>query len=471
MITSQKKAEAQKALGAKLAARRKAVGLTQKELAPQVFMTRSSVANIECGRQLGTVAFWKRCDAVLAAHGDLIGAYDDFRRLEDAYRRQSAATGGGEAAAQLHNALSVGGAPTDLADVLAALVNRLVTEEDATNRRTAATLIATLLAGAGQSTTALAGWLNSTRTPRPTRGQLAAHVEMGELLAGMYRSTSPQAALPLIAAYADDLLGTYGNADSAEVANLIVSMHAQVGLWACHADQPALAYRYLATACEIASTQDRLLHARALGALSYLYSSAPRGGLGGNPRRALRLLDEALDISTRADPFTRGWLATWRADQHATLGNRDAAQADIDFATTALDARDDGQTSGFFSLHTYGYGMQGHLDSVRALTQGITGQTDEADRAFAVVQVHAANGRRRAASYAHQALAHVKTETPDPDAACAALLQSINLAAAEHYGMGITRAHGVRDGFPRTWANLACVQAFDERLRQLSVAG
>lgn len=470
MITPRKKAEAQKALGAKLAARRKAVGLTQEELAPQVFLTRSSVANIECGRQLGTEAFWQRCDAVLAAQGDLLAAYEDFRRLEEAYRRQTAATGSGEATAQLQGALGIGGSAEDLTAVLAALVDRLVTEEDVTNRRTAATVIATLLAGAGQSL-GLAGWLTSTPTRHPTRGQLAAHVEMGELLAGMYRSASPRAALPLIASYADDLLSTYGGTDSAEAAHLIVSVHAQVGLWACHADRPALASRYLATACEIAATGEPTLHARALGALSYLYSSAPRGGHGGNPQRALRLLDEALDITRRADPFTRGWLATWRADQHATLGHRDAARADIDLATAALDARDDGQTGGFFSLHTYGYGMHGHLDSVRALTQAIAGQTDAADQAFAAVQVRAANGRRRAASYAHQALGHVQTTDPDPDAACAALLQSVTLAAAEHYGMGITRARGVRAGFPRAWTNLACVQAFDERLGQLPAAG
>jgi len=277
--------------------------------------------------------------------------------------------------------------------------------------------------------------------------------------------------LPLASAYADDLLDRFDRVATAELAHLVVGVHAQVGLWACHANVPAQAYRYLSTACEVAAAaDDRPLHARALGALSYAYSSAPRGGAGGRPYRALRLLDEALAMAVGADAFTRGWLATWRADQHATLGDRAAAQADLELAWTALEVGDDGNLTGFFARRNYGYGMRGHLDSVRATVHGLAGETVQAEKVFNQVQAQAANGRRRAASYAHQALAYAKAWQPDPEAACACLLKSVDIATAEGYAMGVRRTFGVRAGLRSDWARLPCVREVDDRLRPLSLA-
>jgi hypothetical protein len=126
------------------------------------------------------------------------------------------------------------------------------------------------------------------RWPKVDRRLLTAHAEVGEALAGLYRSADPRAVLPMAAAYADDLLEQYecGANASAELAHLVVGTHAQVGLWACHADLVSQAYRHLATACEVATGIDNPpLRACALGAMSYLYSSAPRGGEGGGTGR------------------------------------------------------------------------------------------------------------------------------------------------------------------------------------------
>lgn len=346
------------------------------------------------------------------------------------------------------------------------------TQEVETNRRRATTMIATMLSAASGPAGEVAGWLVD-RSPRatPDRMLLAGHAQIGELLAGMYRAVDPRAVLPMATAYADDLLDQRDQAEGVEFTRVVVGVHAQVGLWACHADRPSHAHRYLATACEIAaSSGDPPLHARALGALSYLHSSAARGGVEGNPHRALRLLDDGLTMAEGADPFTRGWLATWRADQHAAVGNLASARADIELATTALAAGNDGQTSGFFSLRHYGYGMSSHLDSVRALVDGLAGQTDAAERGFATVQAQAANGRRRAATYAHQALAYAKAPAADPEAACAALRKAINHAASDHYAMGLKRAAGVRRGFHHRWSDLPCVRDIDEHLRHLPTA-
>src|SRR5262249_6180751 len=153
--------------------------------------------------------------------------------------------------------------------------------------------------------------------------------------------------------------------------------------WACHLNRPSLAYRYMATACSVAEgTDSKTLQAQTLGAFSYYFSSAPRGGHGGDPDRALSLLDKALTLAERADGFTTGWLATWRADQYATLGKLANARADIDLAAAGLSANDHDSkpTAGFFARATYGYGMTEHLESVSGFVAALAGAEAEAER-------------------------------------------------------------------------------------------
>lgn len=300
---------------------------------------------------------------------------------------------------------------------------------------------------------------------------VAAHQETAQVLAGLYRSADPRSVLTIITAYADQLLdlldAEMSDSDRAGLSTIAVGVHAQAGLWACHLNRSGLAYRYLATGREVAAANgDRLLLACSLGALSYLFSSAPRGGQGGNPQHCLALLDEAIDLARHSDSFTRGWLSTWRADQHATLGNHRAAWADIEIADVGLDSTHGGQLEGFFSRPTYGYGMKGHLDSVRAVVFALDGDERQSHDTFDYVQTTAANARRRIATYGHQALVEVGLR--DPEAACAALSASVELAVREHYAMGIKRAIGVRRCFDPRWVALPVVRALDERLRYLS---
>lgn len=302
---------------------------------------------------------------------------------------------------------------------------------------------------------------------------VSAHQEICQVLAGLYRSADPRSILPMMTAYGDELLDLLdvpmSDSDRAALNTMVVGVHAQVGLLACHMHRSSVAYRYLATSREVAAaTGDPSLHARSLGALSYLFSSAPRGGRGGNPQHCLNLLDEALSLARRADPFTRGWLSTWRADQHATLGNLTAAQADVEVADAELGATDSGQLEGFFARSMYGYGMKGHLDSVRAVVFALAGDEQQSLRTFDQVQVSAANMRRRIATYGHQAL--VQVDFHDPEAACAALSSSVHLAAQEHYTMGLERAVGVRHRFEASWSTLPAVRDLDDQLRHLSVS-
>src|SRR2546421_1857482 len=103
---------ARRALGRQLAAYRQAAGLKQEELAPLVHYGRSSVANVETGREKGSRTFWQCCDEVLAAGGVLIAAYEATEAGLRTQREESAgpttpstpvaANGAGEGGEQVH---------------------------------------------------------------------------------------------------------------------------------------------------------------------------------------------------------------------------------------------------------------------------------------------------------------------------------------------------------------------------------
>jgi DNA-binding transcriptional MocR family regulator len=72
-------AAASRALSAGLAARRRANGLTQPELAGLVGISVTTVGHAETGRLWQSRAFWVRADAVLRADGSLLRLHDAFR--------------------------------------------------------------------------------------------------------------------------------------------------------------------------------------------------------------------------------------------------------------------------------------------------------------------------------------------------------------------------------------------------------
>src|SRR6266545_698210 len=77
-------------LGRQLAAWRKAANVTQEELAKRTWYSRSTIANIETGRQTTTRRFWQRADRELGADGLLVKAFDQVDDLIRAYGAQMA---------------------------------------------------------------------------------------------------------------------------------------------------------------------------------------------------------------------------------------------------------------------------------------------------------------------------------------------------------------------------------------------
>ncbi|GAA1886147.1 helix-turn-helix transcriptional regulator [Asanoa iriomotensis] len=84
--------EAWLSAGRVLAAHRVAAGLTQHNLAGLVPWSRSTIANVERGRQNVPDAFWAQCDAVVHAGGRLTAAAADARSLARVHAQQVAAS-------------------------------------------------------------------------------------------------------------------------------------------------------------------------------------------------------------------------------------------------------------------------------------------------------------------------------------------------------------------------------------------
>jgi len=77
------------ALGRQLAALRRAAGYSQKAFAPLTGYGRSTLANVETGRQNVPRGFWVRCQEELGA-GSLVAAYDEIRAMVIAERQAAA---------------------------------------------------------------------------------------------------------------------------------------------------------------------------------------------------------------------------------------------------------------------------------------------------------------------------------------------------------------------------------------------
>jgi hypothetical protein len=81
-------ADATRALSAGLAAARRAVGLTQVELAALAGVSVTTVGHAETGRTWQSRRFWERADAALCASGALLRLHDAYRAAGAAHQEQ-----------------------------------------------------------------------------------------------------------------------------------------------------------------------------------------------------------------------------------------------------------------------------------------------------------------------------------------------------------------------------------------------
>lgn len=72
-------ADAERALSASLATRRRALGMTQPQFAAALGVSVTTVGHAETGRLWQSRRFWEKADSVLGAHGELLKLHDARR--------------------------------------------------------------------------------------------------------------------------------------------------------------------------------------------------------------------------------------------------------------------------------------------------------------------------------------------------------------------------------------------------------
>jgi tetratricopeptide (TPR) repeat protein len=100
-VTDDEIARARAALGEQLATARRAAGLSQQGLGRRIAYSRSSVANVEVGRQQVAREFWERCETVLGVGGLLLAGHDEVEAAERQRRDEAARAAQAERQARL----------------------------------------------------------------------------------------------------------------------------------------------------------------------------------------------------------------------------------------------------------------------------------------------------------------------------------------------------------------------------------
>lgn len=92
VIDSEQIREARHTLGRRLAHYRQAAGYNQHQFAPHTLYGRSTIANVEVGRQNVSRDFWQRCDQALQTGDTLLRGYDELVALVAQRSREIAAS-------------------------------------------------------------------------------------------------------------------------------------------------------------------------------------------------------------------------------------------------------------------------------------------------------------------------------------------------------------------------------------------
>ncbi|RKF19141.1 helix-turn-helix domain-containing protein [Micromonospora globbae] len=88
VVTPELVAESRRTLGRVLAESRRSARVTQDRLAVLVRWSRSSIANVEVGRQFAPREFWIACDVALGCEGALLAAWGRADALARRLREQ-----------------------------------------------------------------------------------------------------------------------------------------------------------------------------------------------------------------------------------------------------------------------------------------------------------------------------------------------------------------------------------------------
>ena len=221
----------------------------------------------------------------------------------------------------------------------------------------------------------------------------------------------------------------------------------------------AVAYRVLARDLAAESGLDYLRGCtlfQAANALSPVWGD-------GDPLAALNLLNAAAPL-VGSRGLVAMEVAMSQAESYAALPHRERDARAAIVRAEAAGMADDGE--GFFSASGW---LAGDDDPhMLAGWQGfchlLLRRTDEGLQLLDhALEVPHANARATAQWHSNVALGHTIAGS-DPEPACQAAHQTLDVSEATGWRVGVQRIHVVRGHMPGEWAGLQCVRELDERL-------
>jgi transcriptional regulator with XRE-family HTH domain/tetratricopeptide (TPR) repeat protein len=319
------------ALGVELAAYRRAAGYTQAQFAELTEYSRSTIANVETGRQHVSRDFWERADRVLRTGGVLATGYDE---TETAARRQlRAAARGVSTSRQARTWQLRSGAAPDVSDAgkadgdVALAPSTQIAFRPADPDLPWPPPAGTALAELSMSPDALPARYRLARGPRDnprpiSLGDIARLASMRQHLKAIDNAHGGGAALPMADGYLRCevlplLDGSLGDPTSRALIAVVAQFQHDVGWMAYDGGQQPLATQYFHSALRFAhAAGNRLLGGRILAAMSHqaIYL--------GHLRQAIDFAQAARNITRQvATPRTVAMLAAMEACAHAAAGD------------------------------------------------------------------------------------------------------------------------------------------------------
>lgn len=383
-------AQARRELGTELAAYCRAAGLRQVQLAKLVGYSRSTIGNVETGRQRVPRDLWERADSLLRTGGVLASGHDEV-----------------ETAAK--NAL------------------RTLARDASTARQTGA--IQNGQPGApGREPSPLGSPGLSTGSASPVddgppgeRRDVVRLQSMRQHLKAIDNAHGGGTALPMVLGYVRQEVVPilYGGrySPSRRLTDLVAQFYCDIGWAAYDADQQELATKYFTRALKSArAAGDRIFSARVLAAMSH------QAVYLGHVQQAIDFAEAARGaMRPLAMPRATAMLAAMQACAHAAAGDSRLSQQALDDAAAALASTGGGEPEPDWLDFDEG-GYWGH--AARAYRD--LGQLDKAEQ-YAQKSVGlclVGHGRTRAQRIAIQATAYL--QMGEVDAAAAAGLQVVN---------------------------------------------
>ncbi|MEO3742356.1 helix-turn-helix transcriptional regulator [Plantactinospora sp. B5E13] len=312
MADSEATDEARRLLGRQLAAYRRAAGYNQHQFASLVRYTRSTIGNVETGRQKPPRDFWMLCDELLDTGGVLVASHDSIHRRE---RQQEIEAVG---------PLSVG-----KFDSLATDPQRQQTSPEADAEPSTPSHVETLLAGL-----TIGQFSSNTSIDDQALDDLSV-TEQAELLLKLFLKLDDEQGgneliLPLSRYVAD--MARKVDREPGIGLSAFGQLSQLAGWIALDSGRQSAARRYWnATVYAAHEADDSALAASALAYMSL------QDTYRGRTKSALSLAQTAFETSGGSiTPLVRTMLATRLARAHAAAGNKTAALRALELARRAF---------------------------------------------------------------------------------------------------------------------------------------